>query len=448
VTSTRYDAIVIGGGVAGATAAILLASAGWSVAVVEKARFPRRKVCGECVAATNFPLLEVLGVGAAFASSAGPPLKRVGLYAGDALLTADLPPLRDNPETCGAWGRALGREHLDTLLLQRAAALGAHVFERWAVKEVDRRGGRHECRIVACDSTDSASLEAPVVVDAHGSWEPGPGGRSRSPARASDLFGFKANFTNASLEPGLLPVLAFPGGYGGMVIGDRGTLTIACCVRRDRLREWRAAAPGAPAGAAIERALVSGCAGVGRALEGARREGAWLSVGPIRPGARSAWSERAGFAVGNAAGEAHPILGEGISMAIQSAFLLVRRLEGGRAGLLAGGEQAAVARDYASAWRRNFGARLRWSALFAAVAMRPGAAAPLLAVLRRWPRALTAAAIVGGKIRPLADHAAADDGSDAGAATAHAPGATTNAARLEGAAHANVTARSAARETQ
>ncbi len=51
--SARYDAIVIGAGVAGATAAILLARAGWSVAVVEKSAFPRRKVCGECIAATE-----------------------------------------------------------------------------------------------------------------------------------------------------------------------------------------------------------------------------------------------------------------------------------------------------------------------------------------------------------------------------------------------------------
>ena len=39
----RYDAIVIGAGPAGGTAALMLARAGWSVAIVEKNSFPRRR---------------------------------------------------------------------------------------------------------------------------------------------------------------------------------------------------------------------------------------------------------------------------------------------------------------------------------------------------------------------------------------------------------------------
>ena len=110
MTSTsRYDAVVIGGGVAGSTAAILLADAGWSVAVVEKARLPRRKVCGECVAATNFPLLDALGVGAAFAAAAGPPLERVGLYAGDQELTAENKVLGSVTPGRDSINRVLGR---------------------------------------------------------------------------------------------------------------------------------------------------------------------------------------------------------------------------------------------------------------------------------------------------------------------------------------------------
>ena len=62
--SARFDAVIVGAGPAGSSAAILLARAGWSVALVERQRFPRRKVCGECIAASNLALLDALGVGA------------------------------------------------------------------------------------------------------------------------------------------------------------------------------------------------------------------------------------------------------------------------------------------------------------------------------------------------------------------------------------------------
>ena len=76
------DALVIGGGPGGAAAAILLAQAGWSVGVVEKATsFPRHKVCGEFLSATNFALLRQMGVAQAFFGLAGPDVTRVGLFS-------------------------------------------------------------------------------------------------------------------------------------------------------------------------------------------------------------------------------------------------------------------------------------------------------------------------------------------------------------------------------
>jgi 2-polyprenyl-6-methoxyphenol hydroxylase-like FAD-dependent oxidoreductase len=396
--SARYDAIVIGAGVAGGTAAILLAQAGWSVALVEKREFPRRKVCGECIAAPNLELLGALDVGAEFAELAGPPLTRVGLCVGEDTVCADLPKL----DGAGSpYARALGRERLDTLLLQRAARLRVAIFQPCAVKQIERRDSLYACRL-AVDQRESQLIEAPVLIAAHGSWEPQPWQeRAAERARPNDLVAFKANFSGARLEPGLLPVLAFSGGYGGMVVADGGVLTLACCVRRDALREWRAAARSPAAGDAVQETLAARCRGVRLALDGARREGAWLSVGPVRPQIRAPWTERSGFAIGNAAGEAHPILGEGISMAMQSAWLLCRVLVRDRDALLRGASQAAVAREYGRAWRRHFAARVRWAAVLAHLAMRPDRARPLLPLLRACPSLLTIAARLGGKVTAL-----------------------------------------------
>src|SRR5258708_14680505 len=96
VTSSTFDALIIGGGPGGATSALLLAKAGWSVALVEKATFPRGKVCGEFLSATNFPLLTHLGVAESFLALAGPEVRQVGRFSGDHAVTADMPRPRDD----------------------------------------------------------------------------------------------------------------------------------------------------------------------------------------------------------------------------------------------------------------------------------------------------------------------------------------------------------------
>lgn len=404
--STGYDAIVIGAGPAGATTAIRLAQAGWSVALVEKRDFPRRKVCGECIAATNLPLLDALGVGDAFRDIAGPELRRVGLFVGKRKIIAPLPPL---DAVNHRWGRALGREHLDTLLLQRAAEVGANVWQPWTVKGEEYDGAQHACTLVRTGGSDTVRLRAPVLVRAHGSWEPGPEELAnahagvRTPHRDGDLFAFKGTYRDARIEPGLLPVLAFSGGYGGMVLGDHGHATVAFCVRRDTLRAQRALHPGRKAALAALDYVQAQCTGVRDALADATQVGDWLAAGPIQPGIHSPWRADGSFAVGNLAGEAHPIFGEGISMAIQSAWLLCDRLLAQPARLPtqdSSREQIAdLGRDYARRWHRQFAPRIRLAAVCAHLAMRPQAAAALLPVLQRTPGLLTLCARAAGKVR-------------------------------------------------
>jgi geranylgeranyl reductase family protein len=55
----RYDALIVGGGPAGSTCARVLARAGWDVLVIDRARFPRDKVCAGWVTPGVFRLLEL-----------------------------------------------------------------------------------------------------------------------------------------------------------------------------------------------------------------------------------------------------------------------------------------------------------------------------------------------------------------------------------------------------
>ena len=401
----HLDVVVVGGGPAGSASAILLARAGWSVALLEKQRFPRRKVCGECIAASNLPLLDILGVGATLRQNAGPPIRSIGLMHGQHTVIAAMPAGRAGN---AAWGRAFGREALDTLLLEQARAGGVHVLQPWSVDDITGQPGHWRCDARHTETGRTLVLDAVAMIDAHGSWESLRCARSDARVRRqpAQLLAFKANFIDSALPDGMLPILAFKGGYGGMVRADGGITTLACCMRRDRLEAVRHAHPGLAAGDAVEQTLRRECAGVDAALADASRAGQWLGSGPLRPGIRRFEADQP-FLVGNAAGEAHPIIGEGMSMALQSAFLLSECLLRHRAagdGASAGWQQRAGHACHAQ-WRWQFAPRLRLAAAFAQVAMRPVPAGLLRTMLQRIPALLSWGAARAGKIHCAVDPA-------------------------------------------
>jgi flavin-dependent dehydrogenase len=393
----NYDAIVVGGGPSGATAAALLAQAGWRVAVVEKATFPRRKVCGEFISETTWPLLRQLGVADPLLKIAGPPVRRVGVYAGNVTVTAKL---------ALAAGRAVGREHLDTLLLRRAVAVGATAWQPCALSRFVERDSGYECTIIEKATRRSRVLRSRLIVAAHGSWEPGPLPTQdlRRASRPADLFGFKAHFIRSTLPPDLMPLLAFPGGYGGMVHTDAGRVSLSCCIRRDQLVRCRRRSPDVRAGEAVLLHIASSCGGVSLALAATTLDGVWLSTGPLRTGIRT-FGRGGIFAVGNAAAEAHPIVAEGISIAIQSATLLCEQLIARpelRCDRSGSARAFNDARDnYALAWRTNFSPRLFVAAAFASVFTRPISTRIATTLLERFPQLLSEGARWSGKTQTL-----------------------------------------------
>jgi flavin-dependent dehydrogenase len=399
---SAHDAIIIGAGPAGTSVALTLARRGWAVALAEKSAYPRRKVCGEYISASNLALLDQLEIGDAWRANAGPEIRRVGFFSGETCVESPMPRAHSAKDGCSAkdgFGRALGRDILDCLLLQAARSAGVEIFQPCRAVAIDRDGEMQMVRIQAGNET--TMLRAPVIVAAHGSWEPGPlPSQLGKTNRPSDLLGFKAHFTGSSLAPDLMPLLVFPGGYGGMVSADHGRLSISCCIRRDmlaRLRKHPKHQSHLSAADVVFRHLMDSCRGVRNALESAHADGPWLAAGPIRPGIRSCY-ERDIFRVGNAAGESHPVIAEGISMALQSGWLLASELAcppNGRAGREPAGKR------YEAAWKSLFSTRVYAAAALAEIALSPGSATLMAAIIRNFPQALTLGARLSGKTKPV-----------------------------------------------
>jgi flavin-dependent dehydrogenase len=299
-------------------------------------------------------------------------VRRIGLFSGDAMVTA--PQDKD-------WGRALGREHLDTMLRDAAMSAGAVLFQPAELMALRRDGPDYHCRLKT-DGGESA-IAAPIVIAATGSWRTRPPLAVTAPEKPSDLFAFKAHFTRGALAPGLMPLLVFPGGYGGLVASDDGRLSLSCCIRRDVLTAIRR--PGQRAGEVVLRHLRHNTRGVAAALEGAALQDSVLAAGPIRPGIRPRFDDGI-FFTGNLAGEAHPVIAEGISMAIQASGLLARLL------LQQG---AAAGPAYEAGWLKAFGPRLWAASLFARAAIH--ARAPATALVKAAPSLLTWGAALSGK---------------------------------------------------
>jgi menaquinone-9 beta-reductase len=344
------------------------------------------------MSAVNLHILDRLGVGADVRRLAGPEVRRVALFASGPSIEASMPEAQRD-----SFGRALGRDVLDTIMLEKARSIGVTVFQPWRAIEIAPHRGQSYVRIET--RTESRVLTAAVVIAAHGSWEPGKLTTNLEKVHGStDFLGFKAHFHNATLANDLMPLLVFPGGYGGMVWADNGRLSLSCCIRRDAMEKIRQARRGLSAAEAVHGHILSSCPAAEAVLQRATLAGDWLSSGPIRPGMRTRYGNDI-FRVGNLAGESHPIIAEGISMALQSGWLLAQALGTYERWDIAGRAEAGA--RYSRAWRRQFALRIRLGAILARLAILPATANAMRLVVQAMPASLSLGATLSGKARLL-----------------------------------------------
>ncbi len=180
------DIVIVGGGPAGAATAIHLARAGLDVCVLDRARFPRDKACGEFLSPAATPLLEDLGVRDAIDAAGAKRLDQVTIFGDDQRLDLVFPNDRGAPP----WGYALSRRTLDAILLDGARSAGAEVREGTSVDDLVFDRGRVIGVTTRGQDGERGSIRARLVVGAGGRNCPvarGLGLQRRSRRRRIDL---------------------------------------------------------------------------------------------------------------------------------------------------------------------------------------------------------------------------------------------------------------------
>jgi menaquinone-9 beta-reductase len=136
-----YDVIVVGGGPAGSAMAWSVAKRGVRVAVVERATFPREKVCGDFVEPAGLRLLDAMGCRQAVEASSPLPITSTRAYLGPRLVYRGAIPYYQAAHGLPPYGYIVPRHVLDHHLLERARAVSATVYEGCAATRIRREAG-------------------------------------------------------------------------------------------------------------------------------------------------------------------------------------------------------------------------------------------------------------------------------------------------------------------
>jgi len=340
----RTAALIVGGGPAGAAAAITLAEAGLRPVLVERDAH-NAIVCGGFLGWDALALLGRLGIDPGGLGAR--PIERVRIIAGTGSIETHLP----GPAA------GLSRATLDAALRALAERKGAEVISGLAVRRVERQCARlADGRLIAADAMFIATgKHALRGVARAGAGEGHVGLRSALPHAPARL-------------DGVIELHLFAGGYAGLLVQEDGSANLCLSVSAARLR----AAGGSAAG------LADALRGEAPALAAAMSNATpgWAAIANIPYGWRARSTEEGLFRIGDQAGVVASLVGDGIAMALASGTAAARAMIGG------GGKAAPpFQRDLA----RQRAAPILIAELARAIGERPRLARAALPMLRRAP---------------------------------------------------------------
>jgi flavin-dependent dehydrogenase len=351
---TEFDVAIVGAGPAGSATAIILAQQGYRVTLIDRAVFPRDKLCGDFLNPVNWPILQELNVSEELLSSPHAKVSTFRLTAAVGTEVVCALPVQGERR----FGLGLRRFHLDDALLERAQRVGVSVDQDVKVTGVEKDS--HGWRLDMDRRGEPASVRAKLLVGADGrnSWVARQLGVAT--AKPSGSVGFEIQLKNVFGVRGSVEIHQFAGGYAGLVRVDEDTVNLCFTVRQSLLGR-------SVSFENLRQHLLRGNPFLQALLIDAQPVSALSSVWPVYFPARRCFGD--GFLlVGEAARVTEPVTGEGIFCALRSGQLAAATIA---AALREGDLNSVRLSEYDRACRTEFGARLRLNSLIRVLMYRP-----------------------------------------------------------------------------
>ncbi|NNJ88392.1 MAG: NAD(P)/FAD-dependent oxidoreductase [Eudoraea sp.] len=327
-----YDVIIIGGGLAGLTAAIHLRKESHRILLLEKETYPHHKVCGEYLSNEVVPYLLHLGIELPtqieintleFSTKKGRSLQL--------------------PLPLGALG--ISRYALDNCLYKRAVELGVD-FEFCSVESIEYKDD-----IFTIKNNMDRECQGKFVIGAFGKRSNLDKMLSRKfIARKSPWLGVKAHYHWPEFPDHLVGLHSFEGGYGGLSKTETGAVNFCYLVTYESFQTKQNISEFNDQVVAQNPYLATFFKKATIKFEKP------LSIAQISFEAKDAVEDHI-VMCGDSAGLIHPLCGNGMAMAIHSAKiaseLIHLYLKKGQT------TRAQLEKEYALRWHRTFGRRIR-----------------------------------------------------------------------------------------
>ena len=312
----QADVVVVGAGPAGAATAILLAEEGLRVVLLDRATFPRDKLCGEYLSPEAGRILDRLGVLEMVEVRGARRLRGMRILAPDGTLLIGDYPAAGRARDHATHALAVRRRVLDATLVERARERGVSVREGIHVVDLLREGSRIAGVVtepVRAGAAARERLPARLVVAADGraSVVVERLGLRRS-HRWLRRLALVADVEGAGGDPERGEIVVVPPAYAILnpVTTDVQNLSLVVPVEEGRRRKGQLARYFDTATRALP--------GLGERLCRARRIGPVRALGPLAYHVAPP-REDGVVLVGDAAGFLDPFTGEGIYAALRSA---------------------------------------------------------------------------------------------------------------------------------